>query len=279
LFADDLKAYGSYVSKGDHDLLQLTVNRLVEWSPKWQLRLSVGKCGSLLITGNSNSNDSHELFIDKKKLAVFDSVRDLGVIIDPCLNFSKHIDITVSKANQRVYLLLKSFKNRNIQLMVFAFKVYILPLLDYCSPIWSPCKLLDIDRLENVQRSFTKKLDGLKDLTYSQRLIACNLTSLEMRRLWADLVLCFKIVHKLIALNFEDFFEFYKTIYGTRGHQLKLKLPFAKKRARKSFFSIRIIPVWNALPNDVVTVTCSVLFKRQLQSLDLDKYLFRPFND
>ena len=206
LFADDLKAYGSYVSQGDYDELQLTLNRLVDWSNQWQLKLSVGKCGSLLITGNSKSDDSHELFIDKENLAVFDTVRDLGVIVDPSLNFSKHIDNAISKANQRLYLLLKSFKNRNISLMVFAFKVYILPLLDYCSPIWSPCKLLDIDRIENVQRSFTKKLDGLIDLPYPQRLIACNLPSLELRRVWADLVLCFKIVHNQIALSFGDFF-------------------------------------------------------------------------
>jgi hypothetical protein len=206
LFADDLKAYGSYVSQGDYDELQLTLNRLVDWSNQWQLKLSVGKCGSLLITGNSKSDDSHELFIDKENLAVFDTVKDLGVIIDPSLNFSKHIDNAISKANQRLYLLLKSFKNRNISLMVFAFKVYILPLLDYCSPIWSPCKLLDIDRIENVQRSFTKKLDGLIDLPYPQRLITCNLPSLELRRVWADLVLCFKIVHNQIALSFGDFF-------------------------------------------------------------------------
>ena len=277
LFADDLKAYGSYVSQGDYDELQLTLNRLVDWSNQWQLKLSVGKCGSLLITGNSKSDDSHELFIDKENLAVFDTVKDLGVIIDPSLNFSKHIDNAISKANQRLYLLLKSFKNRNISLMVFAFKVYILPLLDYCSPIWSPCKLLDIDRIENVQRSFTKKLDGLIDLPYPQRLIACNLPSLELRRVWADLVLCFKIVHNQIALSFGDFFELDIRKHDIRGHHLKLRIPFAKHRARKSFFSVRIIPIWNSLPNEIVTGNCSKLFKRQLYSWNLNKFLKRSF--
>ena len=64
--------------------------------------------------------------------------------------------------------------------MIFAFKVYILPSLDYSSSIWSPYKLSDIDRIEKIKRSYTKKLDGLTNLSYSDRLLACNLPSLEL---------------------------------------------------------------------------------------------------
>ena len=278
LFADDLKSYGGYTSNIDHDEFQMTLSRLVDWTNLWQLKLSISKCGSLLITGNSNIDDDDRLFIDNENLSVFDSVRDLGVIVDRSLNFSKHIDATVSKANQRTYLILKSFKSRDISLMVFAFKVYVLPLLDYCSPIWSPSLLKDIDRIENVQRAFTKKLDGLYDFSYGLRLVACNLPSLELRRLWADLVLCFKIIHKLINLNADDFFEYENRNHNTRGHSLKLKTPIVQNRARKCFFSNRIISAWNYLPNDVVMGTCCKLFKRQLLPLNLNKFLVRTFD-
>ena len=87
----------------------------------------------------------------------FSSVKDLGVMIDSHVCFGEHIDGIISKAKQRMYLLFKAFNNRDINLMIFAFKVYILP-------------------------------------------------SLELRRLTYDLVLCYKIVHKLINLNFNDFF-------------------------------------------------------------------------
>ena len=91
-----------------------------------------------------------------------------------------------------MYLVFKSFKNRDVNLMVFAYKVYILPLIDYCSPIWSPFKLHDIDRIEKVQRSFTKKLAGLKLLSYSERMLICSLPSLELRKyLWSDLISLF----------------------------------------------------------------------------------------
>jgi len=62
------------------------------------------------------------------------------------------------------------------------------------------------DRLEAAQRYYTKRLQGLWDTPYNKRLIICSLTSLELRRLHADIILCFKIVHKLIDLVFTDFF-------------------------------------------------------------------------
>ena len=159
--------------------------------------------------------------------------------------------------------------------MIFAFKVYILPLLEYCSPVWSPYKLDDIDRIERVQRSFTKKLYGLKTLTYSERLVACEMPSLELRRLRADLLLCFKIVNNLIALNFTEFFELEQSNFNTRGHKFKLKIPKINNAIRKNFFSIRIIPIWNSLPSDVVSCTCCVSFKKQLLPVILSKFLQR----
>ena len=136
--------------------------------------------------------------------------------------------------------------------MIFAYKTYILPLLDYCSPVWSPNKLSDIDSIESVQRSFTKRLDGMEGHSYSERLLLCDLPSLELRRLKADLVLCFSIVHNLISLNFDDFFQLYNGGHSTRGHSLKLKIPNVRSNVRKHFFAVRIVPVWNSLPNNIV---------------------------
>ena len=206
LFADDLKAYDLFNVLDANEGFQLTINQIIEWSESWQLKLSTSKCGSLLIIGNLKYDDGQELVINDAKLCHFKSVKDLGVIVDNRLCFGEHIDSIVCKAKQRMYLVFKSFKNRDVNLMVFAYKVYILPLIDYCSPIWSPFKLHDIDRIEKVQRSFTKKLAGLKLLSYSERMLICNLPSLELRRLWSDLILCFKIVHKHIALDFDEFF-------------------------------------------------------------------------
>jgi ribonuclease P/MRP protein subunit RPP40 len=269
LFADDLKAYDVFCGAEGNDKFQHSLNCLVDWSSKWQLNLSVSKCGSLLIAGKSTFKDESELVIKESKISALNYVKDLGVLIDSKLSFEEHIGSIISKSNQRTYLLFKAFTNRNVNLMVFAFKTYILPLLDYCSTIWCPFRLCDIDRIERLQRSFTKRLDGLRFLTYKERLVACNLTSLELRRLRIDLILCFKIVHNLIALDFNHFFEFQKSVFNTRGHKYKLRIPRVQKSLRKNFFSVRVIPAWNFLPDAIVCAVSINIFKCELMKINL----------
>jgi len=62
--------------------------------------------------------------------------------------------------------------------------------------------------IEKVQRRFTKRLRGYKNLTYTDRSTKLALPSLELRRLHLDLIYCYKIVFGLIKLNFSDFFSF-----------------------------------------------------------------------
>ena len=62
--------------------------------------------------------------------------------------------------------------------------------------------------VEDVQRSFTRRLPGFNGVEYAQRLEPIGLQSLEHRRLLADLLLCYKIIHSRVARNFDDFFAF-----------------------------------------------------------------------
>jgi len=54
--------------------------------------------------------------------------------------------------------------------------------LEYCSPLWSPYLQKDIIKMESVQRSFTAKIAGLKDMGYHDRLKYLGLYSLQRRR-------------------------------------------------------------------------------------------------
>ena len=52
----------------------------------------------------------------------------------------------------------------------------------------SPYLKSDIEAVEKVQRKYTKKLAGLKKLSYDQMLKILDLPSLELRRLYPDFV-------------------------------------------------------------------------------------------
>ena len=166
--------------------------------------------------------------------------------------------------------------SKNCNNLIRAFKVYIRPLLEYASPIWSPCQVSQIIALESVQRKFTKRIPGLHHLPYGVRLARLNLHTLEHRRLIYDLVLCFKIVHGCSSLLFSDFFTF-TTNKTSRGHPYRLSPPLLKSNLHKFSFSYRIVSSWNSLPENIVTASNVVVFKHHLLKQDLSKFLIIPF--
>jgi len=130
-----------------------------------------------------------------------------------------------------------------------------------CSPVWAPVYKTDINLIERVQRRFTKRLLGLKDISYHDRLVILdNADALEIRRLKMDLILLFKFTHNLVALDFCSFFGL--TNYtSTRGHYYKLVKPICHNIARQFSFVCRRIDAWNDLPVNVVNALSLSSFK------------------
>jgi len=55
-----------------------------------------------------------------------------------------------------------------------------------------------INKIESVQRWFTERIKSLSNRTYDERLIKLGNDRLELRRQWADLLMCYKIIILLI---------------------------------------------------------------------------------
>ena len=106
-----------------------------------------------------------------------------------------------AKAKLRANHIIRCFLSKDCYILTKAFTTYVRPLLEYCSPVWSPCYITLINKLESVQRIFTKRLNGLSSLAYNNRLTVLGLERLEMRRLKVDLLTCFKIVHNYVDVD------------------------------------------------------------------------------
>ena len=85
---------------------------------------------------------------------------------------------------------------------------------------------------ESVQRTFTKRLPGLDQFTYADRLHHLKLQSVEHRRLLSDLILCFKIVRGFSSVTINDMFIPSTNLF-LRGHSFRLQIPLAKCNIRK----------------------------------------------
>ena len=71
----------------------------------------------------------------------------------------------------------------------------------------------DIDKIESVQCKFTKFLPGIFHMSYVDRLAVLMLESLELRRIKADLIFLYKMIHGLVDINCLDCFSFKTTLW------------------------------------------------------------------
>ena len=99
--------------------------------------------------------------------------------------------------------------------------------------------------LENAQRRATRLVPELRGLSYRERLVELNLSTLDYRRKRFDIIQVFKIIHKIDEIDMNVFFSFDENTQ-LRGHNLKLKKPRANKSVRANSFALRNIPVWNS---------------------------------
>jgi len=81
----------------------------------------------------------------------------------------------------------------------------------------------------------------------------------------------FKIINGLIDLDFSSFFTYGQSY--TRGHNFKLSVPAVRLNSRAHFFSVRVVPVWNVLPFDVVNARTLSSFRAKLDKFDLSVFV------
>ena len=61
---------------------------------------------------------------------------------------------------------MSAFRDRSPTVMLTLCMSMVRSKLEYCCPVWNPVKITEIQRLENVQRSFTRKILGCGELHF-----------------------------------------------------------------------------------------------------------------
>ena len=162
LFADDVKIY---INIGDINSFVLLQDGLNAFSIDGPLN------GRLQVTLHLGRNNAmHDYAIDGVTLANVRIIPDLSVIVDSKLSFSAHLAHITAKAHHRAGLISRCFKSRDPHILFRAFKVYIRPIVVYCSPVWSPVYKSDIRKIQAVQQRFTNQLKYCSHLSYAERL-------------------------------------------------------------------------------------------------------------
>jgi hypothetical protein len=260
-FADDSKLFGVNPLELQNDL-----NFFVETLEELGMSVAISKCYTVSFSCSSVPNPS-EYFLHNQVINRVSGTRDIGVFVDQHLKFSEHCQRLASKANSLIFRIFRSFASRDPTFMFSIYTTYVRPILEHNSPAWSPYLKEDIRRIEGPQRRFTKRLQGYEDgWTYLERLHALGAETLLVRRIKADLVLVYKIIHGLVD-GLEDLLQFAR-VTRTRGHAFKIVPQPFNINARKNFFSVRVANFWNNLPSVVVESATLSAFKSNLRHVN-----------
>ena len=123
---------------------------------------------------------------------------DLGLIFCDTLGFQNQIQKSISKAKSAIGWLSRAIISRDVYVMKSLYKSIIRPHLEYCLQAWAPVARYGnwalILEMEDVQRSFTRLIEGIGLWTYKERLDKLKLTTLLERRMRGDLIETFKVV-------------------------------------------------------------------------------------
>ena len=274
IFADDCKVYFCIKKFDGYLKLLHDICNIFDWMDANQLKIAMEKC-VVLHMGPTNPHRSY--VVNGETLPTNSTMKDLGIMVSSDLKFSDHCVLVSKKAFLKLNLLFKACISRDRAFLLATFFSYVRPILEFNCSVWSPYLIKDIDQIEKVQKRFTKRVPGLQNLPYKERLKSLKLQSLELRRLIFDLVQCYKIVHNIDCLKFEDFFTFANV--GPRDHSLKLaSIPLLpKKQVRIHYFSCKIVKIWNFLTEKEVTAPTLESFKKLINSKDLSKFLIGTY--
>ena len=217
-----------------------------------------GKCKCIHI-GHGNMDEGYKM--GDAVLGRTTQEKDLGVTFSADVKVSEQCGIAASKGNQILGLIRRTITYKEKQLIVSQYKAIVRPHLEYCIQAWRPYRKKDIDKLERIQRRATKMIPELRDLSYENRLLQCDLTTLETRRLRGDQIEVFKIVNGYEDVDRNMFFKL-KEDSRTRGHKATLVKEQCRLDMRKYSFSQWVINEWNELPNDSVNASSVNMFKK-----------------
>ena len=202
-FADDTRLSAVVMTPEDAEKLQGDLDKVYSWAEVNNMSFNDSKFVHLRYgktaqqgAGYTGQNGS---VIERHR-----NTRDLGVLMSDTGAFDEHIEEILTKARGKVGWILRVFAARDARTMLTLFKSLVLPIVEYCSQLWSPGRIGTIRKLEAIQRSFTYRIQGMKDLNYWDRLKSLNMYSLERRRERYAIIYTWKVINGVVPNISED---------------------------------------------------------------------------
>ena len=173
-FADDTKLLLTIHNSSDHNRLQKDLDELSQWNSLWNLSLNPSKCHHIHYHFSNTVHDIHnQYFINNNSIPSQLQTKDLGITFTSNLQWTMHYKSIISKAYKMFHLLRRTFNCPLAPARKHLYLALVRSYLVYCSPLWRPYLIKDIENFERLQRRATKFILNNYHLDYKSRLSQC----------------------------------------------------------------------------------------------------------
>jgi hypothetical protein len=290
LFADDVSLNAVMF---DHDEatgnLNADLKLIYEWSIKWKMVFNpdVNKPAEEIVFTNRSLIPYDNIVFNNANVKAVDSHKHLGLILDTKLNFNKHIDEKISKANKGIGIIRRLYPYLPRKSLIQIYKSYIRPHLDYCDIIYhkpihdeftreyfserasaDPIRINEQfnNKIETVQYNSALAITGCIRGTSKQKLYSeLGLVSLYDRRTYHRFLFFYKIVNDLAPQYLKKFIPgVISNLHNVRRHR-ETWIRARTLKFRYSFFP-HCINSWNHLSSFIKTSPSINIFKKRFMA-------------
>ena len=220
-----------------------------------------GENKNLKISGYTKPGSTEEI-------AVKHVLRDLGVQVNDKADFSDHINKVVTQVSQKAGWILRTFATRSTPFMRMMWKTLVQGHIDYCSQLYQPLQSGNLTRIENLMKTYTKKIPEMKELNYWMRLKTLKMNSQQRRFERYRILYTWKVLEGLVPNPGLE-----QCDPGRGGRQVKIprlnnRSSARTKSLREASFQVHGPRLFNCLPEHVRKVTnCDLkVFKEKLDT-------------
>ena len=259
-FADDTRATKLVRTNEDIALLQEDLQQIYKWTDDNNMKLNDVKFELLRYGPNQLIKDQTKYTSPSgENIESKGVVKDLGVLMSNDCSFKDQITAIIEKAKNLISWILRTFSSRSFKCMITLYKSLVVPIIEYCSVLWSPNTVCLIQRLEEIQKSFLRKINGTSN-NYWECLKQTKMYSLQRRRERYRIIYVWKVIEKIVP-NVNNSIN---TKENPRLGRM-CSSSFSKKTTSKyrvSTLAVQGVKLFNAMPKSI----------RNLKNISIEKF-------
>ena len=278
IFADDATLHNS--SKDIRNInsdLQIDVNNVLEWCKRNNMVLNENKTKGILIGTSqrlSRCQSTLEIAVNNHKIECSEYEKLLGINIDQCLSFVKHIDYVCQNLTSKISLLYKIKQYLPLETRKLYYNAYILPVMDYCLTVWGSASKSQLDRILKLQKRAARIiLDMPPDAPSMPLFEKLGWLTVYERLEYNKAIVLYKSTHHLTPSYISDLFEF-QSSHNYHVRSVSNNNMLIKRHNSKIFEkSLQYVGprLWNSLPQVIRDSPSLQSFKTAISQFIISK--------